>query len=88
MSEAAANAIEHGYGCDGEGVVTVLVSVEDGWVDVEVRDEGTWREGSGDGDRGRGLAIMRSIMDRISVEREDGATVVRMGQPVERRASA
>ncbi len=88
VSEAAANAIEHGYDCDGEGVVTVLVSVEDGWVDVEVRDEGTWREGSGDGDRGRGLAIMRSIMHRISVEREDGATVVRMGQPVERQASA
>jgi serine/threonine-protein kinase RsbW len=87
VSEAAANAIEHGYDCDGEGVVTVTVALEDGWVDVEVRDQGTWRDGPGEGDRGRGLAIMRSIMDRLSVERDDGATVVRMGQPVERQAS-
>jgi len=87
VSEAAANAIEHGYDCDGEGVVTVTVALEDGWVDAEVRDQGTWRDGPGEGDRGRGLAIMRSIMDRLSVERDDGATVVRMGQPVERQAS-
>ena len=88
VSEAAANAVEHGYGCDGEGVVTVMASLDDGWVHVEVRDEGTWQEGRGDGDRGRGLAIIRSIMDRLSVERNHGSTVVRMGQPVERRTSA
>jgi serine/threonine-protein kinase RsbW len=82
VSEAAANAIEHGYGCDGEGIVTVTASLEEGWVDVEVRDAGMWREGRGDGDRGRGLAIMRSIMEGLSVERDNGGTVVRMRHPV------
>jgi serine/threonine-protein kinase RsbW len=87
VSEAAANSIEHGYGGDGAGVVTVMASLHDGRLDVEVRDEGAWRDGPRDGDRGRGLAIMRSIMDRLSVERDDGATVVRMGQPVEQETS-
>ncbi len=87
ISEAAANAIEHAYGCDGEGVVTVMASLGDGRLEVEVRDEGRWRDDPGDGDRGRGLAIMRSIMERLSVERDNGATVVRMGQPVGHGAS-
>jgi serine/threonine-protein kinase RsbW len=88
VSEAAANSVEHGYGCDGEGVVTVMASLRDSRLEVEVRDEGRWQDGPGDGDRGRGLAIMGSIMDRVSVERDDGATVVRMGQPLDERASA
>ncbi|HEY7344942.1 MAG TPA: SpoIIE family protein phosphatase [Gaiella sp.] len=87
ISEAAANAIEHAYGCDGEGVVTVKASLGDGRLDVEVRDEGGWRDGPGDGDRGRGLAIMGAIMDRLSVERDNGATVVRMAQTVGQGAS-
>jgi serine/threonine-protein kinase RsbW len=87
VSEAAANSIEHGYGSDGASVVTVMVSLHDGRLDVEVRDEGGWRDEPGDGDRGRGLAIISSIMDRLSVERENGATVVRMGHPVERRTA-
>jgi serine/threonine-protein kinase RsbW len=87
VSEAAANAVEHGYGCDGAGVVTVKVSLQGDRLDVMVRDEGGWRDGPGDGDRGRGLAIMGSIMDRLSVERDDGATVVRMGHPVAHRTS-
>ena len=87
ISEAAANSIEHAYGCDGEGVVTVMASLDDGRLEVEVRDEGSWREAPGDGDRGRGLAIMGSIMETLSVERDNGATVIRMRQPVGNGAS-
>jgi serine/threonine-protein kinase RsbW len=83
VSEAAANAVEHGYGSNGEGIVTVKASLDRGRLEVQVRDEGGWRDGPGDGDRGRGLAIMGSIMEDVSVERDDGATVVRMGQRVE-----
>ena len=88
ISEAAANAIEHAYGCDGEGVVTVKASLGDGSLELEVRDEGGWRDGPGAGDRGRGLAIMGTIMDRLSVERDNGATVVRMGQTVRTRLAS
>ena len=38
-------------------------------------------------DRGRGLAIMGSIMESLSVERDNGATVIRMRQPVGNGAS-
>jgi serine/threonine-protein kinase RsbW len=82
ISEAAANSIEHAYGCDGEGVVTVMASLDDGRLVVEVRDEGSWRDLPGDGDRGRGLAIMGAIMATLSVERDNGATVIRMARPV------
>jgi serine/threonine-protein kinase RsbW len=88
VSEAAANAIEHGYGCDGVGVVTVMVVLDGDRMQVAVRDEGTWRDGASDDDRGRGLAIMRSIMEQLSVERQDGATVVRMEQKLREKASA
>jgi len=78
VSEAAANAVEHGYGCDGAGLVGVTALHEDGCLDVAVRDEGTWRESPGTTDRGRGLAIIRAVVDELSVGRESDATVVRM----------
>src|SRR4029450_2800840 len=84
-SEAASNAIEHGYGCDGKGVVTVMALLEDdGRLEMTVRDEGTWRDANGDDNRGRGLPIV----DALAIERDDGATVLRMSRSPEQKASA
>ena len=73
-SEAAANAIEHAYGAR---VATFTVSCElDGPdVRVTVRDAGHWREAKPYG-RGRGLAIMRALMDSVEItSTTDGTTV-------------
>jgi hypothetical protein len=43
-----------------------------------VRDEGAWLEPSWDTDRGRGLDIIRAIVEELSIGREEGATVLRM----------
>jgi serine/threonine-protein kinase RsbW len=76
-SEAAANAMEHAYGNDGRGLVEVWAAESSGTVELTVRDRGGWREPGPHGDRGRGLALIASLMDEISIDR-DGGTVVTM----------
>ncbi|WP_324273129.1 STAS domain-containing protein [Blastococcus brunescens] len=56
--------------------VTAGVDV-DGVLTVVVRDEGTWRPPNRDpGDRGRGLLIMRQLVDRVVLEEEVKGTTV------------
>jgi serine/threonine-protein kinase RsbW len=88
VSEAASNAVEHGYGCDADGIVTVMARLDDERLEVTVRDEGKWREGQSDTHRGRGLSIMRAIVDELSIARENGATVLRMSRAAREVPSA
>jgi anti-sigma regulatory factor (Ser/Thr protein kinase) len=46
-------------------------------VEVVIRDSGTWRPPVG-GEWGRGLGLMRGLMDNAEIEHEDGGTVVRL----------
>lgn len=88
VSEAAANAVEHGYGCDGTGLVTVVAQRLDGRLEISVRDEGAWQEASSDTERGRGLDIIRAIVEELSIRHEEGATVLRMRTATRETASA
>lgn len=88
VSEAAANAVEHGYGSDGAGLVTVVARLEDGRLDITVRDEGTWRGASRTTDRGRGLQIIRAVVDELSIAHDQGATVLHMRTGVTESAIA
>jgi serine phosphatase RsbU (regulator of sigma subunit)/anti-sigma regulatory factor (Ser/Thr protein kinase) len=74
--EAAANAVEHAYG-PGEARFRVTVREEKGEVTVGVHDEGAWRP-QRDPRRGRGLEVMRLLMDDVSVTSSDGGTNVRL----------
>jgi anti-anti-sigma factor len=48
----------------------------DGVLTIVVRDEGSWRPPNRDpGDRGRGLLIMRQLVDRVLLKGQDGTTV-------------
>lgn len=78
-TEACTNAIQHAYG-SREGSVQVEASVSEGVLSVDVRDFGTWRpEPSGhEGETGRGLELMRSLVDHVDVQPGAGGTVVRM----------
>jgi serine phosphatase RsbU (regulator of sigma subunit)/anti-sigma regulatory factor (Ser/Thr protein kinase) len=74
-NEACQNAIEHAYGLAPEPFDVRLAS-EEGAVVVTVRDRGGWREGRSD-DRGRGLPLMRALVDTVDIEqRPTGSTVV------------
>ncbi len=88
-SEAAANAVEHGYGLDGKrraGVEATYRPVRDGHgnVSIAVRDRGTWRVPRPSAERGRGLSIMRSCMDVVTTEHDRDGTTVRMRREVHR----
>jgi serine phosphatase RsbU (regulator of sigma subunit)/anti-sigma regulatory factor (Ser/Thr protein kinase) len=74
--EAAANAVEHAYG-PAEARFRVRARLEAGEVTVEVRDRGAWRD-QRDPRRGRGLAVMRELMDDVSVNSDDEGTNVRL----------
>jgi anti-sigma regulatory factor (Ser/Thr protein kinase) len=71
------NAVEHAYG-PGAGLVEVRVAHAGARVEVEVRDTGRWRAPHRHGDRGRGLPLMRMLVDDVDVERGDTGTIVRM----------
>ncbi|MGZ4150786.1 MAG: SpoIIE family protein phosphatase, partial [Actinomycetota bacterium] len=85
LNEAAANAIEHGAS-GGEVVVAIEVRGED--LEMRVHDRGRWQERPSAGDRGRGLLLMRALMDDVQVERADGGTTVTLRRRVseERRS--
>jgi serine phosphatase RsbU (regulator of sigma subunit)/anti-sigma regulatory factor (Ser/Thr protein kinase) len=74
--EAAANAVEHAYG-PAEARFRVRARLEAGEVTVEVHDRGAWRD-QRDPLRGRGLAVMRELMDDVSVNSDDEGTNVRL----------
>jgi serine phosphatase RsbU (regulator of sigma subunit)/anti-sigma regulatory factor (Ser/Thr protein kinase) len=74
--EAAANAVEHAYG-PADAKFRVRARSEAGEVTVEVRDRGAWRD-QRDPRRGRGLAVMRELMDDVSVNSDDEGTNVRL----------
>jgi serine phosphatase RsbU (regulator of sigma subunit)/anti-sigma regulatory factor (Ser/Thr protein kinase) len=77
VGEACANAAEHAYRDTEPGPLTVVADVNvDGVLTVTVKDEGTWRPPDRDpGDRGRGLLIMRQLVDAVVLQEEQGTTL-------------
>ncbi len=74
--EAAGNAIEHAYR-GRDGMVRLHAYVYERSLVVEVCDAGRWRL-DGDPERGRGLGIMRALVDRVSIENTRTGTSVRL----------
>ncbi len=83
-SEAAANAAEHAYGARA-ATFTVRCEHEGAEVRVTVSDAGRWRESRPYGG-GRGLAIMRSLVDDVSIERDERGTTVTLIKHVSEEA--
>ncbi len=75
-SEAATNAIQHAFG-GSEARFTVCCERDGPKVTVTVRDAGRWRtarQSSG----GRGLEIIRALIDEVQIDSDDDGTVVTM----------
>jgi serine phosphatase RsbU (regulator of sigma subunit)/anti-sigma regulatory factor (Ser/Thr protein kinase) len=83
-SEAAANAIEHAYG-GREATFTVHCERDGEQVTIAVRDSGRWRTARPPGG-GRGLEIMRGLLDSVEVSSDDEGTVVTMTKELARPA--
>ncbi|HEU0023057.1 MAG TPA: SpoIIE family protein phosphatase [Thermoleophilaceae bacterium] len=84
--EAATNAIEHA-GAGGDVPFEVAGLLEGQRVDVTVRDRGAWRSPR-DGDRGRGLSLMKALMDTVEVSPGPDGTRVRLGRELSREGDA
>jgi serine/threonine-protein kinase RsbW len=79
VHEAVANAVEHA-GLSASEVITVEAEVIDDVLRVLVRDSGRWRQPPVDGTRGRGLVIMRTVMDRVQFEHLREGTSIEMSR--------
>jgi serine/threonine-protein kinase RsbW len=81
VSEAAANAIEHGS-AGPEDEVTLEAADEAGAFVLYVRDTGSFRPRINRGgelpERGRGLHFLAQMMDEVDVRPSSGGTEIRM----------
>jgi len=73
-SEAASNAIEHAYGAH-RATFEVRCERLHEEVRVIVHDDGRWRRPRTNG-RGRGLIIMRGLMDSVDIDRDARGTTL------------
>jgi anti-sigma regulatory factor (Ser/Thr protein kinase) len=86
VQEASANAIEHAYG-PGRATFDVEATHEGGVITVYVRDRGRWRAPRGT-HRGRGLGMMRALMESVDVQPGEHGTTVVMQRRLGRRDAA
>ena len=70
VGEASANAIEHA-GLTPRQVFTLEGTVVDGEVELKIADPGRWRATGAEG-RGRGMPLMRELMDSVDVTHTEG----------------
>jgi anti-sigma regulatory factor (Ser/Thr protein kinase) len=76
-SEAFANAVQHAYGLE-EGTVEIEGALDRDALEISVRDQGCWQPRAVANGGGRGLAMMRALMDSVEVDADAGGTEVRM----------
>jgi GAF domain-containing protein/anti-sigma regulatory factor (Ser/Thr protein kinase) len=84
--EACANAVEHAYG-PGHAHFDVTAEHREARIRVTVRDHGRWRPPRGS-HRGRGLPLMRALMESVDVEHGDKGTVVVLERTLRERSPA
>ena len=77
VGEAAANAVEHAYLID-PGLVSVRAERDGDTLIVDVNDGGRWKPVERRDERGRGIKIMRALMDRIEIRTMQAETNVRL----------
>ena len=89
VSEACNNAIEHARP-SRDGVIKVILGADEHMLTATVEDHGRWRENGGPGDRGRGLPLMRRLMDSVEIERgrEGTRVTLRRSRPTAGRLRA
>lgn len=85
VSEAAANAVEHPQHLLRR-VIDVHAVLRDAAIEVVVRDSGRWKAEETRLERGRGLQIIRRLMDDVRIVDGHGGTVIVMRRTLDRVA--
>lgn len=78
--EAVSNAIEHGHRDRSGGIVSLRATAVVDLLRVTVSDTGTWKQPRVDAAirRGRGMALMRGLMEDFTIHTDDVGTTVSM----------
>ena len=90
LGELMANAIKHAYAGTRAGQRTVAVDADldpGGDLVCTVRDTGRWQTAGPSEDGGRGLALVRGLVDSLRLESDAGGTTARfrhrLGRPAQ-----
>lgn len=78
--EAVCNAIEHGHRHSPGGEVSMSATVVHDRIQLTVIDSGTWKEEvtATPTHRGRGISMMRGLMQDVTIHRSPAGTTVRL----------
>jgi anti-anti-sigma factor len=80
VGEAVTNVVEHAY-TSTAGQVEVEASIRHGLARIVVRDRGQWRPSRPD-EGGRGLLLMRGLVEKVDVVSGPGGTEIRLSRRV------
>jgi len=80
--EAIANAVEHAYR-GSPGLVRLEAQAGDEALTITVEDEGKWKPAQRREERGRGLPLMRALMDAVEIRTHQARTEVRLTMSLE-----
>ncbi len=84
--ELITNVVEHAYGTSAGEVRVQVECTGRGSIEVEVTDDGHWREHAPDPDRGRGLAMASDFADDLHIATGSAGTTATVRQRMTRPA--
>jgi anti-sigma regulatory factor (Ser/Thr protein kinase) len=76
--EAVANAIEHGHRHSPTGVISLRVIALSDQVQFTVADTGSWKPPQSNTRRGRGISLMRALMQDVAINPGSTGTTVHL----------
>ncbi len=79
VSEACNNAIEHAYR-EKPGAIHLQVEHRDGALSIRIADRGAWHQTTPSFERGRGIPLMRAVMDMTTIEHDERGTSVTLSR--------
>ena len=84
--EAVTNAIEHGYRHTDGGTIILQATSEVDLLRVTITDTGSWKpkDTKGNSHRGRGIQIMRALMEEVAILPNGTGTTVHMAARIRR----
>lgn len=73
VGEAVSNVVEHAYGNEQHGMVTISGFIYDDKLQISIEDFGTWRDITEvKEERGRGFLLMGALTDNYAVAHKSG----------------
>jgi anti-sigma regulatory factor (Ser/Thr protein kinase) len=79
VSEACNNAIEHAYR-EKPGFIHLQLEHREGALAIRIADRGAWHQTTPSFERGRGIPLMRAVMDMTTIEHDERGTNVTLSR--------